>query len=238
MYHISLGQYKINNDEILPTQNLDGGFDLLFDYEENTLYSLLLIDEGSLEYLDSLDKSQKEIDITPYIHLFITNISNGEVYIPDNYSSYQDFHIVEHYEKPSKYKSPHLFYLYLYKQDCDRSYPLIQRRENFDLEKLIQREKSKGCFLSLVNKISFYAVADPSSIDSDKNKTEDFYNISGRDRTESVKEKKRKFEDLYSNTEDWDDTDYAIVAKSVFGILNSEELSKEEIKNTILKFFN
>lgn len=243
MYHVSLGQYKINNNEILPTQNLDEGIHVLFDYEENKLYSLLLVDEGSLDDLDTVDTLDigdtfsREMDNSPYIHLFITNISNGEVYIPDMYSSYQEFHIVENYEKPLKYNSPHLFSLYLYIQDCDRSYPLIQKRENFDLEELIQREENKGCLLSQVDKISFYAVADISSIDEYENEPQEVYVDSEEDMNDHIQENKRNFEDMYPNTNEWNEEDYEIIAKSVFGILNTEDLSKEEIKNKIIKFF-
>jgi len=73
MYHVSIGQYRINENETLPTMGLNESYEILFDSDKNELHSLLIVDEGSI----GIHKQKKKED-TPYIHLFLTNIRDGE----------------------------------------------------------------------------------------------------------------------------------------------------------------
>jgi len=139
MYHISIGDYKVNNGETLPTKGLGEDYEILWNTEYGRLYTVILLDEG-LVGADTGGKS--------YIHLLLTNVENGRS------------NVVANYVPLSEDPKTRAYSVYLLEQSC-RLYPNLYDRRNFDLENMLILEERRGCPLYLVDKVTFYGVSDP-----------------------------------------------------------------------------
>lgn len=139
MYHISIGDYKVNNGETLPTKGLGEDYEILWNTEYGRLYTVILLDEGFAN-ADTRGGS--------YIHLLLTNVENGKS------------NVVANYVPLSEDPKTRVYSVYLLEQSC-RFYPDLYDRRNFDLENMLILEKRRGCPFYLVDKVTFYGVSDP-----------------------------------------------------------------------------
>jgi len=144
MYHISIGEYKVNDGETLPTKNLGKDYDILWDTEYGRLYTLILIDEGFED--EAISKSNS------YVNLFLANV--------DDIGST----VIEDYKPLSEDPKTRVYSLYLFEQSCEFDSDLYHNyydRTNFNLEEMLDFEQQKGCPLYLIDKVTFYGVSDP-----------------------------------------------------------------------------
>lgn len=139
MYHISIGDYKVNSGETLPTKDLSDDYEILWNTERGRLYTVVLLDEG----FANADRGGGS-----YVHLLLTNVENGRSNVVANYVP-----LLEDLK-------PHVYSAYLLEQSC-RLYPDLSDRRNFDLKGMLTREAQRGCPLYLVDKVTFYGVSDP-----------------------------------------------------------------------------
>jgi len=156
MVRVSIGDYRVEEGETLPTVNLNDEYEIAWDRDSEKLYSVIVLDEGSVK------KSSPEKSV---IHLLWTNITDWE-----------EVNVVADYLPPIAYPKPHKYSVYIFEQSCNL-YPNIQSRENFNLKEFLKEETDKNCELNLVDYLSFYGVADPMFIESEDTSEEEMRDI-------------------------------------------------------------
>jgi len=215
MIQLSIGEYRVNDGETLPTANLNDEYEIAWDRDPEKLYTVIVLDEGSVKKASPENSS---------VHLFWTNIADWE-----------EVYVVADYIPPQPEFVPHKYSVYIFQQNC-HLFPNLQSRENFNLREVLNVETRRGCDLELIDYLKFYGVADPLDILDSEESSEGDVQVKINDKIED--EEAEKVEDVFGewyNTEEWNEEDYRILAASVYGISNPEKLTIPQIIDKINK---
>lgn len=139
--YVEIGNYQVQEGELLPTKNITDTYVFEWETSKNDLYTILMID---------LDAPYPENPVnSPFLHFMMVNISDidginkeGDVvfeYIPPS---------------PPSDSEPHQYEIYVFKQAC-RIYDVYSDgRTRFNIDNWTD------CPLKIVEKFSFFGVED------------------------------------------------------------------------------